>query len=178
MGDYTSSAQLIPQVIWALILSAHEFYQQVCMHNQLDLTAGTPCTARASLSTYTHMITLKLKLNLDRLPPQWATQPSVRHTITSDQYNTNGKQLPQKSNKPTTSNAQLNPSANTTASVRTNTQWPHIFTSNDTLKLLQAKRGQILTEIFSEAGIGGGGGDQLDRINIYDVSGSRLPMVY
>ena len=35
MGDYASSAQLIPQVVWALILSAQEFYRQVCTRSQL-----------------------------------------------------------------------------------------------------------------------------------------------
>ena len=156
MGDYTSSAQLIPQVIWALILLACEFYQQVCMHSQLELATGALRTTRASVSTYTHMIMLKLKLDLDGLPPQWATQPNVRHTNTSEQHNIASKQLLPKSNKTAAGVTQLNPSSSTTASIQTNAQWPHIFASNETLKLLQAKRGRILTEIFSKAGIGGG----------------------
>ena len=63
--------------------------------------------------------------------------------------------------RPATSNTQPNPSPNTTTPTRNNAQWPHIFASNDTLKLLQAKKGRVLTEIFSEAGISGGG-DWLD----------------
>ena len=46
-------------------------------------------------------------------------------------------------------------------------QWPHIFASNDTIKLLQAKKGQILMEIFSEASIGRGG-DWLDLMGLPD----------
>ena len=74
-GDYASSTHLIPQVIWALILLAHEFYRQVCTRSQLDPASGAPRTTKASLSTYMHMITLKMKLDLDGLPPQWQLQP-------------------------------------------------------------------------------------------------------
>ena len=81
MGDYASSAQLIPQVIWALTLSAHEYYQQVCKHSQLEPTSGAPRTARASLSMYMHMIALKMKLDLDGLPPQWNPQLAQHTTI-------------------------------------------------------------------------------------------------
>ena len=165
MGDYASSAQLIPQVVWALILSARDFYRQVCTRSQLDPAAGTPCTTTASLSMYMHMIALKMKLDLDGLLPQWTTQPA-RHA-TNEQHTSTGKQPAQKSSRPATSNTQPNPSSNTTMPTRTNAQWPHIFTSNNTLKLLQAKKGRILTEIFSEAGISRGG-DQLDLTSLPD----------
>ena len=56
MGDYTSSTQLIPQVVWALTLTAHDFFRQVCMHSQLDPATRAPHAAKATLSTYTHMI--------------------------------------------------------------------------------------------------------------------------
>ena len=165
MGDYASSAHLIPQVIWALILLAHEFYCQVCTCSQLEPASGAPRTTRALLSTYMHMITLKMKLDLNGLPPQWHPQP-VRHTTIKQHTNT-GKQPTQKSSKPTSSITQSNPLSNTTATIRTNAQWPHIFASNDTIKLLQAKKGRTLTEIFSKAGIGRGG-DQLDLTGLPD----------
>ena len=165
MGNSTSSAQLIPQIVWALILSAHKFYHQVCMRSQLEPTTGTPHTAKASLSMYMHMIALKVKLDLNGLPPQWNPQPA-RHA-TNEQHTNTGKQPPQKSNKLAASTYQPNPSPSTTATVRTNAQWPHIFTSNDTLKLLQAKKGWILTEIFSKARISGGR-DQLDLTGLPD----------
>ena len=166
MGDYASSAQLIPQVVWALILSARDFYRQVCTRSQLDPTVGTPRTATASLSTYTHMIALKMKLDLDGLPHQWTAQPA-RHPTTEQHTSTASKQPSQKNSKPATSNNQPNPSSNTTTPTRNNAQWPNIFASNDTLKLLQAKKGRVLSEIFSEAGISGGG-DRLDLTGLPD----------
>ena len=135
------------------------------MHSQLEPASGTPCTTRALLSMYMHMITLKRKLDFNGLPPQWQPQP-VRHT-TIEQHTTTGKQPTQKSSKPTSSITQTNPLSSTTATIRTNAQWPHIFTSNDTLKLLQANNGQILTEIFSKASIGRGG-DRLDLTGLLD----------
>ena len=70
MGDYTSSAQLIPQVVWALILTACDFFGQLCTCSQLKPTTGEPHMAKATLSTYTKMITLKMKLDLNGLPMQ------------------------------------------------------------------------------------------------------------
>ena len=122
--------------------------------------------AKASLSTYTHMIALKMKLNLDGLPHQWSTQPT-RLPTTEQHTSTASKQPSQKNSKPATSNNQPNPSSNTTTPPRNNAQWPNIFANNDTLKLLQAKKGRVLTEIFSEAGISGGG-DRLDLTGLPD----------
>ena len=51
------------------------------------------------------------------------------------------------------------------APFRTNAQWPHIFASNDTLKMLHDKKGCTLTELFSEASIGGGG-ERLDLLGL------------
>ena len=106
---------------------------------------------------YTHMIAIEMKLNLDGLPHQWHLQP-IRHTSTDQPPNPTNptKQSAQKSGKPTSGTTPSAPSANTTAPFRTNAQWPHIFTSNDTLKMLRNKKGRTLTELFSEAGISGG----------------------
>ena len=88
------------------------------------------------------MITLKLKLDLDGLPHQWATQPIIKHTkLTSDHYNPTSKQMTQKSNKSSTGSTQPNTPANTSVSIKTNPQWLHIFANNKMIKLLQAKRG-------------------------------------
>ena len=78
MGDYTTSAQCIPQVTWALTLTAHDFFGQVCTCSQLKPTTGAPWTAKATLSTYTHMITMKMRLDLDGMPMQWT--PQAPHT--------------------------------------------------------------------------------------------------
>ena len=97
MGDYTSSAQLILQVIWALILMACNVYGQVCTCSQLEPATGKPCMAKATLGTYMHMITLKMKLDLDGLPmqlePTGAPPPGPRthqhHQTTSPKKATN-----------------------------------------------------------------------------------------
>ena len=154
MGGYASSAQLIPQVVWALILSAWEFYCQVCTCSQLKPATGTPHTARASLSMYTHMITLKMKLDLNGLPHQWHLQP-MWHTSNNQPPNP-AKQLAQKSSKSMSGNTQSTPLSNTMATFKTNAQWPHIFANNDTLKLLHDKKSCTLMDIFSEAGISRG----------------------
>ena len=115
------------------------------------------------------MITLKLKLDLDGLPHQWATQPITKHTtLMSDLHNPAGKHTTQKSNKTTTGSSQPTAPTNTSASGKTIPQWPHIFANNETIKLLQVKKGRVLTEIFSEAGIGGGGGDKLNLTGLPD----------
>ena len=141
MGDYASSTQLIPLVVWALILSAQEFYHQVCTCSQLEPAAGTPHTARASLSMYRHMITLRMKLDLNGLPHQWHPQP-MQHTST-DQPPNPAKQPAQKSGKPTSDTTPSTLSSNTMATFKTNAQWPHIFTNNDTLKLLCNKKAAL-----------------------------------
>ena len=137
LRDYTSSTQLIPQVVWALTITAREFYCQVCTCNQLDLTSGTPCKAMASLSTYMHMIALKMKLDLDGIPPQWITHSAQQPTL--EQQTAVTKAPAPKSNKPTMSTTQTNTTTNSNTTTKSNPQWPSIFANNKTIKLLQAK---------------------------------------
>ena len=114
------------------------------------------------------MIALKMKLDLDGLPHQWHPQP-MRHPSTDQPPNpaNPAKQPAQKSGKTMSGTTPSTPSYNTTASYRTNAQWPHVFASNDTLKMLQDKKGRTLTELFSEAGISGGG-ERLDLTGLPD----------
>ena len=102
-------------IIWALTLMAHEFYQQVCKRSQLELASGAPRTARALLSTYMHMIILKMKLDLDGLPQQWNLQLAWHTAI--KQHTTAIKPLTQKSSKPHLSMTQTNPSSSINATI-------------------------------------------------------------
>ena len=154
MGDYTSSIQLIPQVVWALTLTACNFFGQVCMHSQLDPATRAPCAgaAKATLSTYTHMITMKMCLDLDSLPMQWT--PQVHHTQVQDHTST-AKPAAPKSNKQSSNTMQPAQTPQNTYTIQTNPHWPPIFVNNDTIKQLLTKWGKILMQIFMEAGIQG-----------------------
>ena len=56
--------------------------------------------AKATLSTYTHMITLKMRLNLDGLPMQWNPQA---HCTQVQEHTSVTKPAVQKSNKQSSS---------------------------------------------------------------------------
>ena len=168
MGDYASSAQLIPQVVWALILATQDFYHQVCMHSQLDPSTGTPLYTKALLSTYTHMIALKMRLDLNGLPHQWHLQPTRHHNNKPPPTPANtAKPSAQKNGKAMAGNTHVAQSSAPTTTLRTNAQWPHIFASNNTLKMLREKQGHTLSNIFSEAGISGRG-EHLDLTGLPD----------
>ena len=163
MGNYTSSAQLIPQVIWAFTLTARDFFGQVCTCNHLEPTTGTSQTAKATLNTYTHMITMKMRLDLDGLPTQWTPQ-ALRTQVKEDTNITK----PTAPNKTPAHHSQPKQHRTTTPSRPTeNPNWPPIFANNKTIKQLLMKRGRILGQLFTEAGIQGGG-DRLDITGLPD----------
>ena len=136
MGDYTSSAQLIPQVIWALTIAARDFFGQVCTCNHLEPTTGTPRTAKATLNTYTHMITMKMQLDLDGLPTQWTPQ-ALRTHVKEDTNIT--KPTAPKSTKQNSSAPQPTQTVQNNYTIQTNLNWPPIFANNETIKQLLTK---------------------------------------
>ena len=164
MGDYTTFAQLIPQVVWALTLTARDFFGQVCTRSQLEPTTGAPWAAKATLSTYTHMITMKMCLDLDGLPMQWT--PQAPRTQVHD-YTNAAKPAAPKSTKQNSGETQPAQTPQSTYTVQTNPHWPPIFANNDTIKQLLTKRGRILGQILTEAGIQGSS-DHLDLTGLPD----------
>ena len=114
------------------------------------------------------MITLKMRLDLDGLPHQWHPQPMRHHNNEPLPTPANtAKPSAQKNSKAAAGNTHMAQSSTPTTTLRTNVQWPHIFASNDTLKMLREKQGHTLSNIFSEAGISGGG-ECLDLMGLPD----------
>ena len=158
LSDFAGSAQLIPQVVWALTITAREFYRQVLKRNQIDPTYGNPRTTTTTLNQYTHMIKMRQKLDIDDIPTQWLIH-IARHP-TQEQTPPAAKAPTAKQPKPVINPPQA-PSTTPTPITRINHHWPSIFANNETIKSLQGKRGRILTDIFTGAGISAGG-NQLD----------------
>ena len=152
MGDYTSSAQLILQVIWALTLTACNFFKQVCTRSQLEPTTRAPWAAKATLSTYTHVITMKMCLDLDGLPMQWT--PQAPHTQVQDQPHQHSQTSSPKEHQTKFWCHAARP--DTTEQLH-HPNWLPIFANNDTIKQLLTKQGRILMQIFMEASIQGSG---------------------
>ena len=158
LSDFTGSAQLIPQVVWALTITAREFYRQVLKRNQINPVYDNPRSMKTTLNQYTHMIKMRQKLDIDDIPPQWLIHSA--HHPTQEQTPPAAKAPTAKQSKPVTTPPQPS-SVTPTPITHINQHWPSIFANNIMIKSLQGKCGHILTDIFTDAGISTGG-NQLD----------------
>ena len=71
MGTPEVTADLIPQLVWAIISAAREFFGHISTRADVDPNDGTPKVAIAQLSIYTTMLKAGLKLDLAGVPDQW-----------------------------------------------------------------------------------------------------------
>jgi hypothetical protein len=164
MGTPETTADLIPQLVWAVISAAREFYGHISTRTDIDPTGDeAPRLAIAQLSIYTTMMKAGIKLDLAGVPDQWRrkTQGSMSTSgaaTTDSMSNTRKKDKDDKSKRhgadPFVAQSSTRPTENPKP--------PRVFAEFEPLCRLKAAGRVSLKEIASEAGIQGG----LQRLDV------------
>lgn len=165
MGSPETTADLIPQLVWAIISTAREFYGHISTRADIDPADDeAPRVAIAQLSIYTTMMKAGLKLDLAGIPDQWRRKASGNMvtpvaTNTDSTGNTRKKDKDDKGKRhgsdPFVGQSGAKPTM-------VHPKPPRVFAEFEPLCRLKSAGGVSLREIASEAGIQGG----LQRVDV------------
>lgn len=159
MGTPDVTYDLIPQLVWAVIATARDFYGHISTRPDVDPEDGTPRLAIAQLSIYTTMLKAGLKLDLAGVPEQWKRKAPSNTTSTHATGQADGNNS-RKKDKDDTSKRHGSDPFNTTGGQKVtkhvNPKVPRIFEECDALRRLKAAGPFKLNDMVSEAGIQGG----------------------
>jgi hypothetical protein len=164
MGSPETTADLLPQLVWAVISAAREFYGHISTRADIDPVGDEPPRlAIAQLSIYTTMMKAGLKLDLAGVPDQWRRKaqgsmamPAATHADSTGSSRKKDKDEKSKrhGSDPFVAQSGTRPAANPKP--------PRIFAEFEPLCRLKAAGPVSLKEIASEAGIQGG----LQRVDV------------
>ena len=72
MGNPDSSAELILQLVWAIIQAMRHYYSMVCTKEDFDPEEGQPLhMVEATLDAYIFLLKHGLNINVKGIPAQW-----------------------------------------------------------------------------------------------------------
>jgi hypothetical protein len=155
MGYPDAAADLIPQLTWAIIVGARQFFGTIYTREDVDpvvygnVNQPRAKLAVANLSIHTQMFSAGYKLQLITVPSQWTQKATkVQAERQSDATGGHGTQ-DQRSDDPFPHNAR-----DEGTSKGTNPKYPKIFSTSTKLQDVRNKfRGITLNEIIREAGV-------------------------
>jgi hypothetical protein len=158
MGDPAAAADIIPQLTWAIIVGARDFFGTICTRNDVDPdnnedSPQRPKLAVANLSIHTHMFRAGYKMQLATVPIQWLTKANPAQPKRQTEMSGSGRQSTQGTQDRRGSNPfQRNGDEGTGKG--TNPNPPRAFANSAKLKELRNKfKGITLNEISREAGV-------------------------
>jgi hypothetical protein len=159
MSDPATTAELIPQLTWAVIAASREFYGTMCTRADVDPStrphgATTAKLAIANLSIHTSMFKAGINLNLANVPDQWKHKPSSKPA--HRQNNGGGEKSGQTDKRHRTDPfQQRNNKGDSEGDKGDNPTFQKVF-ANGLRQLKDKFEGITLSEIAKEAGIRGG----------------------